>query len=224
MRMARTEWMAIAASLALVCGAAADRLSLRSPVDAGPYHRVVREAAAALPLDVGEWVGHDLPVPPEAAAQLHPNVIISRGYVSRATGRHVSVLLVQCWDVRDLVPHYPPICYPGRGLTLTSSAPADWHALGTSVAGTEYQFESNTFETNKLTIVDNFMLLPDGRTCRDMGEVRKQVGLRTRFFGAAQVQVVFDSDTPADERARACEQFIAAYGPLVRAIGSGVHP
>lgn len=218
----RKDMIAVVLSLALLGGAAADRISLLSPTDPGPYHARVRAAAAALPMSFGDWVGKDVAIPPEARSQLHPNVILSRQYHNFVDGRYVSLLLVQCWDVRDLVPHYPPICYPGRGLTLTLTQPGDWRAGDLTVTGTEYQFESNTFQSDKLTIVDNFMILPDGRTCRDMSQVRKQVGLKTRFFGAAQWQLVFDSDTPADARERICGEFITAYRPLIDAIRSGV--
>lgn len=218
----RGDMIAVAVSMLLLCGAAADRISLISPVDPAPYHARVREVAARAPLAFGNWVGEDIAVPPEARSQLHPNVIISRGYHNTVTNQSVTLLLVQCPDVRDLVPHYPPVCYPGRGLSLDSARPVDWRVPELDVTGTEYQFESNTFETDKLTIVDNFMVLPDGRICREMNQVRRQVGLRTRYFGAAQVQVVFSSDTPAGAREKICDEFIEAYRPLLDAIRSGV--
>jgi len=224
-KIAKREIVAVTMSLLLLGGAAADRISLLAPKDSGPYHRRVKAVAAGAgaPLNFGDWVGHDVPVPPEAAEQLHPNVIISRCFNNILTGDAAALLLVQCPDVRDLTPHYPPICYPGRGLTLTTTLSRDWQVGGLSVAGTEYQFESNAFQTDKLTIVENFMVLPDGRTCRDMTQVRKLAGLRTRYFGAAQVQVVFTSETPAERRGPISAEIIAAYKPLLDVILSGVH-
>lgn len=218
------EAAAVAISLALLGGASVDRLSLIPPHDPAPYHQAIRAAAAtdAAPLRFGNWVGTDVAVPPEAAQQLHPNVIISRQYTNTLTGRRAGFLLVQCGDVRDLTPHYPPVCYPGRGLTLVATHPKDWSAAGLTVRGTEYQFESNSFQTGTLTIVENFMVLPDGRTCRNMEQVRQQVAMRARYFGAAQVQVVLDSETPDAERDRICSEFVAAYAPLLGAIRSGV--
>lgn len=215
------ESLAIVCSLALLCGAAADRLSLLSPTDPAPYHRSVRVAAERVPLTFGPWSGTDVPVPQEAATQLRPNVIISRAYVNSLTQQRVALLLVQCADVRDLTPHFPPMCYPGRGLSLTSTEPKDWPMDQVTVNGTEYQFESNTFKTDKLTIVDNFMILPDGRTCRDMTEVRRLVGLKTRYFGAAQVQLVFNSEVPAAERQAICVEFFKVCEPLINTIRSG---
>ncbi len=56
-----------------------------------------------------------------------------------------------------------------------------------------------------------------------MRQVRKLAGLRTRYFGAAQVQVVFTSDTSAERRGSICAEIIAAYKPLLDVILSGVH-
>jgi hypothetical protein len=205
----------------LLCGAAADRLSLVSPLDPSPYHQSVRKAAEQTPLNFGAWSGTDLPVPMEAKQQLHPNVIISRRYTNSLTQQRVALLLVQCSDVRDLTPHFPPMCYPGRGLTLISTQPRDWPLYQLTINGTEYQFESNSFKSDKLTIVDNFMILPNGRTCRDMIEVRRQIGLKTRYFGAAQVQLVFDSDTSQAERDSICTEFFKAYRPFIETVRSG---
>lgn len=216
------EWVAVALSLALLCGASIDRASLAPARDPSPYHQAVRAAAAQTPLRFGNWAGVDWEVPVEAARQLHPNVLISRQYTNTVTGRRVGLLLVQCGDVRDLTPHYPPVCYPGRGLTLIATRNKDWSTAGLAIQGTEYQFESNTFQTSALTIVENFMVLPDGRFCRNMDDVRREAGMNTRYFGAAQVQVVMDSDVPDAERDRICCEFVAAYAPLIGAIRSGV--
>jgi hypothetical protein len=218
----KLEFLWIGLSVALLAGAGADRLSLVSPIDPSPYHARLREIRQSTPIAFGHWVGQDLEEPVEAAEQLHPNVFISRRYHNTVDRRYVDLLLVQCWDVRDLVPHFPPVCYPGRGLSETSSQTMDWKVGDLTVHLTEYEFEAINFETDKLTIVENFMILPDGRTCRDMTEVRKDIALNTRFFGAAQVQLVFQSDVPAEEREKICRAFIQAYQPLIDAIRSGV--
>lgn len=222
MQLRSRELVAVVSSLLLLAGATADRISLLPPQDAAEYHRRVRAAAAAVSLNFGDWEGHNVPVPVEAAVQLRPNVIISRTYANRVSGLQVGFLLVQCGDVRDLVPHYPPVCYPGRGLTLAAAEQRDWRAGDLPFGGTEYQFESSTLQSNKLVVVEDFMVLPDGRICREMKEVRRQAGLRTRYFGAAQVQLVISSDVPVRQRAEVCQEFITAYLPLLQTIRSGV--
>jgi hypothetical protein len=218
----RVELLWVVLSVALLVGAGVDRLSLVSPIDPAPYHARLRELKATAPIAFGHWLGQDVQESVEAAEQLHPNVFISRRYHNTVDGRFVELLLVQCWDVRDLAPHYPPVCYPGRGLTEVSSRPLDWPVANLTVNGTEYEFEATNFETDKLTIVENFMILPDGRTCRDMNEVRREIALSTRYFGAAQVQLVFQSDLSAEKRQDTCKEFIQAYKPLIDAIRLGV--
>lgn len=214
------EAASLAASLVLLCGAAIDRAWRVSPADARPYHARVRETAAGAPLSLGDWVGSDEPLPDEVLSLLRPNVVLSRRFINSATGEHFSLLLVQCWDVRDLVPHYPPVCYPGRGLTLVSARPRSWRAGDLPIPGTQYEFESDAFDTPDLTVVDHFMILPDGRITRDMADVKREVSLRDRYFGAAQVQFVFDSTLPLERRDEICNLVLSAYRPVIDAIRS----
>jgi hypothetical protein len=108
LKLLRKQSVAIVCTLVLLCGAAADRWSLVSPVDPSPYHQSVRKAAEQTPLNFGAWSGTDLLVPLEAKKQLHPNVIISRRYTNSLTQQRLALLIVQCSDVRDLTPHFPP--------------------------------------------------------------------------------------------------------------------
>jgi hypothetical protein len=222
-RVSRTsEVLAVVLACGFLLGAGVNRLMLPKPKAAGPYHVRIAAAAKAIPLRVGDWVGTDIEQPEVVDEQLHPNVLISRSYTNISTGHRVSLLLVQCPDVRYLVPHYPPVCYPGRGLSLRRSEAVDWSADGLKVAGTRYEFESNTFHSPKLTVVDNFIVLPDGRICRNMDGVEREIGLANRYFGAAQVQVVFDAGTREGERSKITEQFIVMFKPLIDEIRSGV--
>ncbi|HTW95069.1 MAG TPA: exosortase/archaeosortase family protein [Tepidisphaeraceae bacterium] len=213
--------LAIVTMLLLVSGASADRLSLPTPRSAEPYHALVRLAAAKAPMRIGVWVGQNASVEPEVYESLKPNVFISRRYTNSNTGEWVSFLLVQCADVRDLAPHYPPACYPGAGLSLTASRDRDWQIGGLHIEGREYEFESNQFLHNDPIIVENFMLLPDGRTGRDNQFLRRQIGLADRYFGAAQVQIVFPAETPLQRRDEIFQTIVGAYAPLLKTIGSG---
>jgi hypothetical protein len=218
----RIEVLAIVLSAALLGGAAADRLSLPTPQGAASYHASVRAAYLQVPERIGDWTSRDVPVPAEATAQLRPNLILSRQYTNAVTGRSLSFLLVQCADVRDLVPHYPPVCYPGRGLMVTGTTRRTFSADGISFEATEYEFDANTFQqANPLSVV-NFMLLPTGQIAADMDIVREQIALPHRYFGAAQVQVVMDSGWGQSERDATVEQLLRAYRPVLDAILSGV--
>jgi hypothetical protein len=215
------EFFAIVISVALFAGAAADRVSVLPPRDSEPYHARVRAAAEKAPTQFGTWTGVDCKVPGEATKLLRPNAVVSRVFTDSATGMQASFLLVQCTDVRDMLFHYPPICYPARGLTQIGKDPRQWNVDGLKIAGTEYSFESSTFANANITIVDNFMILPDGRTAPNMEAVREQLRLRNRYFGAAQIQVVFDGGFPRERRDAVCAEFIANHMPLINVIRSG---
>ena len=214
--------LATVAAVGLLMGAAADRLSLPRPSEATPYHQRIRQVAAELPSRVGDWIATEIPPPPEAVEQLRPNVLLSRSYRNVRTGRHVSFLLVQCGDVRDLVAHYPPVCYPGRGLRLTSATQSTVPAAARQIPVTRYEFESNTFTRSAQVCVDNFMILPDGRMKPDMQGMEREIGLSNRYFGAAQVQVVTEGAVAVEERNEAFMQIVGAYEPLIGAMAGGV--
>lgn len=214
----------VALTLLLFGGAMADKVMFHLPPDdASPYHARVREAAEQLPYNIGPWLGTDSPVPPTAVELLRPNVIVSRQYQDVRTGRTASLLIVQCEDARDLIGHYPPVCYPAHGWSGRSAVPAERQVDGRPVAVTEYTFTSARIDRNGDLRIDNFMVLPDGRMCRDMDGVETAAqDYRRKFFGAAQVQVITNSEWSNSDRAELFGQLVGAADPLLREIRSGV--
>jgi hypothetical protein len=185
----------------------------------------VREAFQRTPSQFGPWVGTDCVEPAEAIDMLKPNAIISRAFNDKARSWKATFLLVQCSDVRDMISHYPPKCYPNRGLTQpVNPKQIDWVVDDLEVHGTEYQFESATFQSSQITVVDNFMVLPDGRVFPDMDQVAKYLKLDVRYFGLAQVQIVFDGATRPEERKQIGLELIKAHMNIIDAIRSGVRP
>src|SRR5688572_8658902 len=108
--------VAYGATVLVLLALLGDRALLRmAPAETEPYHAAVRAAVAAIPQVSGNWVGKDVPVPDAAVQMLHPNVIFSRRYQNLSTNETVAVLLVHVRDARDVLGHYPPVCYPGQG-------------------------------------------------------------------------------------------------------------
>ena len=153
---------------------------------------------------------------------LKPNVIVSRRYQDTRTSRQVSVLLVQCSDARDILGHYPPVCYVAQGWTLGSSQAADWQVDDLRIAGTAYMFTATRRALPAAQHVYNFILLSDGRVCRGMNEVDDVArDARKKFFGASQVQVIFDDTISQRERDEIFTSVVRAYRPLLDTIRSG---
>src|SRR5438477_7343006 len=104
-------------SMGLLAGIVAEQATHLKPKDVEPYHDRARAAVDAVPYFIGNWTGKDDDIPAAAQKLLRPNAILSRTYseidTSSLGGRHreASLLIVQCRDSRDMVGHFPPICY-----------------------------------------------------------------------------------------------------------------
>jgi Protein of unknown function (DUF3485) len=213
---------AVLVTVCLLAGAAIEGSALGPPAAAAPYHARCRAAAQQIPLNVGDWTGRDIAVPAQAVQLLRPNVVMSRRYTNTITGHAASVLLVQCRDVRDIVSHYPPICYPvTRGMELAASHQRELNVGQKPIPLTEYEFRSSQFGPGQSVVVQNFILMPSGDIATDMEPVKRQLALRNRYLGAGQVQVVFGASVPADARDRAFVELVGAFRPLIDAVLSG---
>jgi hypothetical protein len=206
----------------LLLGASGSRLARPKPSDADSYHQRVRAAAATIPLRTGEWIAVDVPVPTEAVDELRPNVMISRRLRNVNTGTVTTLLFEQCRDVRDLAPHYPPMCYPGQGLTLTAQKAVLLQFDNLKLTATRYTFESTSFQKGGVLNVDNLMILPDGHFQPDMQGMERRIGADQRYFGAAEIQILHQDNSSDTEQTAASEAILRCYKPLVDCIANGV--
>ena len=138
----------------VLVGIAVEKSTHLKPKDAAAYHANVKRALVGIPMTIGSggdegiWVGR-IVEPTKAAVQLlRPNVILSRHYEDtsvrpglRPEERVCDVLIVQCWDSRDMVGHYPENCYVNAGDTLVGKRDRKWELGKWKITGTEYTFE-----------------------------------------------------------------------------------
>jgi hypothetical protein len=209
----------------LLAGILTDRLLLhRSSQEKNlePYQQHVREAATAMPRQIGRWVGEDIAITHPAVALLKDNVVFSRSYHEVGSDRCVRFMFVQCCDLRDLQGHWPPACYSVQGWLQSAAAPGAWDVDGLHIDGMQYDFVRDRLDRLSLLAVDNFMILPDGRTCGDVQSVQqvaKDPG--KRVFGAAQVQVVTDGTLSPEDRRNLTQTMIHAHSSLISAVLHG---
>ena len=181
------------------------------PADAAAYHARVREAVLAMDLTIGDrehglWAGKDIEQPKAAVQLLRPNVILSRRYTdtskdSKTYGSTCDVLIVQCWNSRDMVGHFPKNCYPNAGETLVHEEPRDWQLEGRVITGTEYTFERYSRGQPTRRVVYNFLFAPGQGIVRDIKGVNKAAeDYQWRNFGAAQFQFVMDDTLSREAR------------------------
>ncbi len=118
--------------------------------------------------------------------------------------------------------HYPPICYPGQGWIQSAAVQRDAAATNTTYPAMQYEFNRTSGGQMVLNTVVDFMILPNGRVVRTMEDLRYAAKKNAaRFFGAAQIQLCFDPDTPDAERDQAIKAILDAAEPIIRGIKSG---
>jgi len=213
------ETASVVAAALLLTGAAIDGTHFRAPPDAKEYQSRVKVATEAFPLNFGNWVGQDVEPDLSAVKLLHPNVMLSRHYVDPIKGGSAGFLFVDCQDARDTVGHYPPICYPSQGWSLQTTTLKDWNLPHSVVHGTEYLFVRGVFDGNGSEYVDNFFVLPGAGIEPNRDEVIKAAGdLQRRFYGVAQIQLVFSGDTTESQRDEAFAELIGPMEDLMKTV------
>jgi hypothetical protein len=194
------------------------------PADAEPYHQRAKAAISSLPYQLNGWIGRDDDIPPAAIKLLHPNYMVSRTYIDPLNiSRSAGLLIVQCKDSRDMLGHYPPVCYPAHGMTKISEQQRDW-SVGdnTTIPGTEYVFSFNDGISKSHMAVYNFMIVPNVGIVRDMTGVEHAAkNYQQRFFGAAQFQVTMNADMPQFDRDRIFAALVGANLKMIDTLKSG---
>ncbi len=214
-------------SLALLGGIVAEQQTHLKPADVEPYHARCKAAMDAVPYVIGSWTGKDNEVPLAAQKLLKPNAILSRTYLDNSSEdpyqpRMANLLIVQCRDSRDMIGHYPPICYRAQGMTIDEKDKhqRDWKVGGMTIPGYEYQFTEVWQGQTNHTTVYNFLIVPGRGIVRDMKGVEEAAeDYQQRYYGAAQFQVVFHGLASADRsRDERDEMFAALIGPNLKLI------
>ena len=216
----------VALTLVLLGAAWAEKVTFhQAPEDATEYHARVKAAKDQFPYNIGPWLGTNTEseVPEGAVKLLRTPVIVSRRYQNVRTGKTASLLIVHCRDARDLIGHYPPICYPSQGWTKAGASTAERLVNGRTYPFTDYQFTSGRIERATELRIDNFMVLPDGQVTPNMQGVEDVAkDYRRKFFGAGQVQLITDASWGRSERDEFFREVISAAEPMLEVIRSGV--
>jgi hypothetical protein len=219
-------------SVGLLVGIVSEQRTHLKPADVEPYHAAAKSAVQSVPYVVGYWTGSDEEITPAAQKLLRPNAILSRLYSDNspasasaephAPQRTVHLLIVQCRDTRDMLGHYPPVCYRSQGDIMEEKycGPRDWSVNGTLIPGYEYQFTKVRREQTLRTVVYNFLIVPGRGIVRDMKGIEQAAeDYQQRYYGAAQFQVVFDFEASAEpSRERRDEIFATLMGPNLKLI------
>lgn len=195
----RTNRLAPIFSIAVMLGAS---FLMANPVTDHAGIQTHRAKIAAemseFPFQLDSWHGQDVPIPTAAEEILRPNSLVSRRF-TRVGGTEVEVVvlaLIHCSDIRDMVGHHPPHCYPAAGWSMDA---IDTKDLAISLAGETVLMRAYRFRRmDKIGIeqqqtVLSMFLLPDARRLTDMNDLQGSgsQGRRVSAMGVAQLQLVF---------------------------------
>ena len=160
-------------------------------------HRVrIAEEMETFPYQLGMWIGQDVPIPTSAVEILNPNSLVSRRYSRLETPIEVTLALIHCQDLRDMMGHYPPVCYPATGWTEQEEKGEVIRTLlaDTPVEMRLYRFQrfGNIGLEEEQSVISMFML-PEGALLTDMERLkgRSAQGRSLSATGVAQLQMVF---------------------------------
>lgn len=173
----------------------------------------------------GRWNGVNIDIPPDAQRMLRLNGALSRRYRGD-NGLVVNVLLVHCGDSRDMLGHYPPICYPANGWIETSlgvneSAEITLNTPSGDVPVLTYQYsrrESDGTE-HRVRIFDTF-ILPNGGVTPHIGEINSSSGrYALAVQGVAQLQILTPAGASEAQAIEAAEELLSGMSLLMEELG-----
>lgn len=67
------------------------------------------------PLEVGQWIGREIPIPVNVQKVAGNDDFLSRLYVNEATNQWVNVYVAYTARPRTMLGHRPQVCYPAHG-------------------------------------------------------------------------------------------------------------
>ena len=221
------QWPVVAAAVAASCLMLVFGLTYRvvagrleAPVDTPP---ISQEALARFPMQLGDWVGEDVPMDEAIVRATDTDAHLNRRYVRKGGLAAVSFYIASGVKARDLMPHRPEVCYTGAGWTLMDRRSVEL-PLGnsTKLPCNILQFSRGALNTQRVIVLDYYLV--DGRYCADVSLLRSKAwrGSGTVRY-VAQIQIVTPiSDTLSAEAAtKAVGDFAVESAALTAALFDG---
>ena len=155
------------------------------------------------PYQLDAWHGEDVPIPTAAEEILRPNSLISRRFSRLGGLENIVLALIHCSDVRDMLGHHPPHCYPASGWTSDSPTMTDLAVKlsGETILMRVYRFHRiDSFGIEVQQTVLSVFMLPDTRRYTNMNELsgHGSSGRLSSAMGVAQLQLVFSGNPSND--------------------------
>jgi hypothetical protein len=200
-------------------------ISAHRPFGTKEYRGRVKKAIEDVPYLIGPAVGVDSEPTPAAIALLTPNKILERRYVDPNTGAAFTLLIVHCGDVRDMIGHFPPVCYPAHGWKPGATTPVPIEINGEKAWAIKYDFTHTDDLFERQMSVTNFFVIPEEGAAlfSDMKAVeRASRSSETGGLGVAQFQIVTSQDLNPQWRDMMIHETLLAVAPAVKTIAQGI--
>jgi hypothetical protein len=179
----------VATGMMLVFGVAYRVAAARlgAPVSATPF---APSALDPFPLQLGSWVGRDVPLDAAIIRETDTDAHINRVY-SRGSGlESVSFYVAAGVRARDLMPHRPEVCYTGSGWTLGEHRTLELTLSdGSALPCKVFQFSRGTLSTQKVVVL--YYYIVDGQYYADVASLRSRAWRGSAAIGyVGQVEIV----------------------------------
>jgi len=176
---------------------------------------------SALPAQIGDWVGRDLPIPNTTKEYMEKNFaddFLSRRYINAATGAWADVYIVYCSSrPGGILGHRPRVCYTGGGWVHDSTEPSQFVSrTGRQILCLIHRFHKPA-PTHEQKVVLNFYIL-NGQLTADEDDFSGPWGRRPNIAGnparyVAQVQISSVLENSIREAARDMADLVLDYLP-----------
>ncbi len=166
-------------------------------------------ALERLPLQIGDWMGWEVPLDEAIVRATDTDAHINRSYSQNNASQYISLYIASGVKARDLMPHRPEVCYTGAGWTLIDKRSMELPLSdGMELPCNTFQFSRGTLNTKKTVVLAYYIV--DEQYCRDVSLLRSKAwrGSGTVRY-VAQVQIV--ASVTADLTTDSAERIVRAF-------------
>ena len=200
----------VAGFLMLVSTAAYRFLAARldAPVNTTPISPAALER---LPLQIGDWMGREVPLDEAIVRATDTDAHINRSYSRNNASQYILLYIASGVKVRDLMPHRPEVCYTGAGWTLIDKRSMELPLSdGMELPCRALQFSRGMLNTKKIVLLNYYIV--DGQYSRDVEGFRYKVVLgdgTVRYVAQVQIVASTTMNLNADSAVRLVSEFAA---------------
>ena len=202
---------AVVAGFLMLISSAAYRVlaaRLEAPVNTTPISPAALER---LPLQIGDWMGREVPLDEAIVRATDTDAHINRSYSRNNASQYISLYIASGVKARDLMPHRPEVCYTGAGWTRIDKRSTELPLSdGMKLPCNVLQFSRGILNTKKVVVLDYYIV--DGQYCRDVSLLRSKAWLGSgtvRYVAQIQIAASATSNLTADSAARIISDFAA---------------